>query len=110
MNEYFLIGNLDKKQFIDAHNFTPPGKLAGYSAVLVHLCDQQMSGVLVYLLATSNSYPLMGTWAGDRVIVAGDEDLDTMPGLYNEMRESDLWEEISDKVTPGFFEFIQEKK
>lgn len=104
MSDYFLVGNLDKRQFVELNNFTPAGYEADEGEKLLDVSSQRIATVVIYLQVTSDSFPLMGAWAGDRVIVARDEDRRTT--IYEEMRK--LWEDITEDVAAGFFKTVEE--
>lgn len=70
MGEYYLTINLDKKQYIDPHAFGDGAKLF----------QQPTTGqALIVLTADGNDLndeynnPIVGAWAGDRIVVAGDD-------------------------------------
>lgn len=72
MGQYFRIVNLDKEQYLDPLKF-------GDSLRLFEFGGLTMTGLTVLLSPEADAYfdrelPLIGSWAGDRVIVAGDED------------------------------------
>ncbi len=114
MGQYFLIANLDKKQFIDPANFKRHNEDAGFSNRLPHLCRGDFAGVLVFLLATSAAYPYMGMWAGDRVMVIGDEKQsmdwndESLPGaeVLEEIRAE--WHDVSRGIAPSYLCYVSE--
>jgi hypothetical protein len=76
MGQYYKIVNLDKKEFLEPHDFNDGSKLMefGLSGMGV------MSGLAI-LLADGNGLgggdlgsenPIIGSWKGDRIVVAGD--------------------------------------
>lgn len=76
MGQYYKIVNLDKKEFLEPHDFDDGAKLMefGLSGMGV------MSGLAI-LLADGNGLgggdlgsenPIIGSWKGDRIVVAGD--------------------------------------
>lgn len=76
MGQYYVIANIDKKQFINPHVFGDGIKLLEFGA---SGCGA-MTGLAV-LLANSNNRgggdlrsdnKIIGSWAGDRIVVAGD--------------------------------------
>lgn len=89
MGQYYVIANLDKKEFINPTSFGDGSKLLEFGSS----SDGTMTG-LVVLLASSNGRGggdlhlrsdrwshIPGRWAGDRVVVAGDYDDDrSSPG------------------------------
>jgi hypothetical protein len=76
MGQYYLIVNLDKKQFLHPHKCGDGLKLLEFAC--------SASGTLTalaILLADGNNrgggdlrsdHPIIGTWAGDRIVIAGD--------------------------------------
>ena len=105
MGQYFLIANIDKKQFIDPGNFKTKADGPGYSMKLHHICKGKLAGVLPFLLTSSDYYPSMGSWAGDRIIMIGDETRD-YGDLYFQIR--DRWEDISRTAAGDYFLFVEE--
>ena len=76
MGQYYLIINLDKKQFIHPHKFGDGLKLLEFGAS----GEGTMTGLAI-LLADGNNRgggdlrsndPIIGSWAGDRIVIAGD--------------------------------------
>ena len=76
MGQYYKIVNLDKKQFLHPHKFGDGLKLLEFGGS----GEGTMLGLAV-LLANSNGRgsgdlhsdnPIIGSWAGDRIVVAGD--------------------------------------
>lgn len=75
MGQYHKIYNVDKKQMLHGHNMNSGLKLmeqVGYNI--------SPSSALFLLLANSNGrgggdankHPLIGSWAGDRIVIQGD--------------------------------------
>ena len=110
MGQYFKIVNLDKKQYLHPHEFGDGLKLTEFS---FSGCGT-MSGLAI-LLADGNGQgggdldsanPIIGSWAGDRIVVAGDyaENGKFVDGtIEDELKNiyslaSDNWEDISKKV------------
>ena len=76
MGQYYLVVNKDKKEYLDPHKFGSGLKLMEFSGD----GESVMQGLAV-LLADGNgrgggdlesSSSLVGSWAGDRIVVAGD--------------------------------------
>jgi len=76
MGQYYIIVNLDKKQFIDPCKFGDGWKL-------IEFADSTPGTMtaLAVLLANGNGRgggdldsndPIIGSWAGDRIVIAGD--------------------------------------
>ena len=132
MGQYFLIVNLDKKEYID------PDHLDG-GPKLWEICANNTSRVIPYLLRQSTgrgggdigsresyelykkytdedgntnwervnkeieeAYSNAGRWAGDRVVVVGDYD---ESGLYRKAEEE--FTEISNQIAEEFNRFIE---
>jgi hypothetical protein len=80
MGQYYYVVNLDKKEYLRPHSFNDGAKLCEFGASQ----GGTMFG-LALLLANSNGRgggdaeenPLIGTWAGDRIVIAGDYGDDT---------------------------------
>ncbi len=76
MGQYYLVVNIDKKQFLDPHCCGDGLKLLEFG------CSAHGTlTALAILLADGNgrgggdlrsTNPIIGTWAGDRIVVAGD--------------------------------------
>jgi hypothetical protein len=76
MGQYYIICNLDKKEYLLPHKFGDGLKLMEFGAS----ADGTMLGLAV-LLADGNGRgggdlhadnPIIGSWAGDRIVIAGD--------------------------------------
>lgn len=131
MGQYYKIVNLDKKQFLDTYTFNDGAKLLEFG------CSSEGTlTALAILLADGNgrgggdlhsNHPIIGSWAGDRIVVAGDyadeekflktKDIvkfkmllgDTTPNLYEFAMEH--FEDISDKALAAMLDdrFIYEQ-
>lgn len=103
MGQYYYVINLDKKQYLHPHRFGDGLKLMEFA------CSGEgtMTGLAI-LLADGNgrgmgdvhsNHSVIGSWAGDRIIISGDY-ADNLPGeeynLYN--LASVEYEEISAQV------------
>jgi hypothetical protein len=107
MGQYYYIVNLDKKQYLDPHAFGHGTKLLAFS------CFQGGANTaLACLLANSNGRgggdldsenPIVGSWAGDRIVVAGDY------AEIGDRGELDDNENLYSKCTKGTFEDISYK-
>ena len=114
MGQYFLIANLDKKEYIHPHNFID--KTGNYfGAKLWEICANKIAGVLPYLLRKSDEtgggdiqdpelFPNAGRWAGDRIVVIGDYDSSE---LYDKICDSEDWTEISSIIAEEYQRFIE---
>jgi hypothetical protein len=76
MGQYYLIANIDKKEFIYPHKFGDGLKLLEFGA---DGCGT-MTGLAILLADGNNrsggdlqsNHEIIGSWAGDRIVVAGD--------------------------------------
>ncbi|MCK5050818.1 MAG: hypothetical protein KAS53_03690 [Candidatus Cloacimonetes bacterium] len=76
MGQYYKIVNLDKQEFLDTYTFNDGAKLLEFG------CSSEGTlTALAILLADGNGRgggdlhsdnPIIGSWAGDRIVVAGD--------------------------------------
>lgn len=75
MGQYYYIVNTDKKQFLHPHKFNCGLKLLEFGDGGLAMCG------LAVLLADGNGRgggdlhcdnPIIGSWAGDRIVIAGD--------------------------------------
>ena len=76
MGQYYFIVNLDKREFLHPHAFGDGLKLLEFGC-----SGGGVMSALAVLLANSNNRgggdlrsdnPIIGSWAGDRIIIAGD--------------------------------------
>jgi hypothetical protein len=76
MGQYYLIVNLDKKEYLRPHAFGDGAKLLEFGAS----ANGAMTGLSI-LLADGNGRgggdlhsknPIIGSWAGDRIVITGD--------------------------------------
>lgn len=110
MGQYFLIANLDKKEYLSPHQM-------GTGAKLWEIAANCQQGILPYLLRQSDvkdgigdlnpdrtqSYPNAGRWAGDRIVVVGDYD---ESGLYDKIDDKE-WSEITPQAGEDYNAFRQ---
>lgn len=87
MGQYYVIANLDKREYLKPHDFDEGAKLLEF----IYGQDSIMTG-LGLLLAQCNSngsgdaqpHPLLGSWAKNRITIVGDyweqEDKSTLEG------------------------------
>lgn len=89
MGQYRLVVNLDKKQYIHPHRLGDGAKLMELSTTATALC---------VLLADANgqgggdcrsNHKVIGSWAGDRVVVTGDY---ADEGLYGVPEDASLYD------------------
>lgn len=89
MGQYHKVYNVTKKQFLHAHRMDAGLKLMAQVGF-----DKSPSSALFLLLANSNGrgggdaseHPLIGTWAGDRIVIQGDYAEAGDPGFLSEQR------------------------
>jgi hypothetical protein len=70
MGQYYLLANLSKREYIHPHRLGAPAKLWEI------VSNRTVAGVLLAATAIPDSeddHPFVGRWAGDQVIVVGDE-------------------------------------
>lgn len=99
MGEYFYIVNESKKQYLHPHRFGDGLKLMEFAssghgtmlglALLLRKADESGGGDFHGNLDA----PLLGSWAGDSIVIVGDYD---SSGLYD--KASAEYEDISTKV------------
>ena len=76
MGQYYKIVNIEKQQYLDTYTFNEGAKLLEFG------CSSEGTlTALAILLADGNGrgggdlhseHPIIGSWAGDRIVVAGD--------------------------------------
>lgn len=118
MGQYYIAVNLDKRQKIEPHAFNDGAKLMEFASA----GGGMMTG-LALLLANGNGrgggdcrscHPIIGSWAGDRVVIVGDyADADQF-GTKGDLYSSEEIEDISQVVilavqedTPDFTKTAQ---
>lgn len=114
MGQYYLLANLDRREFVHAH------KIKGGLKAWEWAANVAQAGPIVLLLGWSNSAgggdpdwdhpdikPIAGRWAGDRVALVGDYYEPDERGLptYDEISEN--FTEISDLLIPAWNKFIE---
>lgn len=127
MGQYFVIANLDKKEYIHPDRFEGTLDLSTMSK-LKSICGGWIAGVIPFLLRQSatladNGYPVnntmcggdiqkdyshAGLWAGDRIVVVGDYD-EVMPQVYKAIKDGDPdWVDISHEAANDYIDFMGE--
>jgi len=103
MGQYFLVANLDKKEYLLPHNLDCGLKF-------LEICASNIPRLLALLLRKSNETgggdirkpcEAAGRWAGDRIVIVGDYD---ESGLYYTVRTT--FREISEIVKQDYGDFI----
>ncbi len=102
MGQRFLVYNVDKDEYLDPHSFGEARGIQQFgigsgrtlTALALLLAEGDMEGGGEWF--TSN--PVVGRWAGDRIVVAGDEGKLLTSGctLYEQCRNNAL--EVSETV------------
>ncbi|RLF36595.1 MAG: hypothetical protein DRM99_02340 [Thermoplasmata archaeon] len=80
MGQYYIIVNLDKKEYIHPHKFGDGLKLLEFgcsangtmTALAILLADGNGRGGGDLFDENGNSPAIVGRWAGDRIVIAGD--------------------------------------
>jgi len=93
MGQYYIIVNLDKKEYLKPHEFGDGAKLLEFGSS----GDGTMLGLAILLAHGNNrgggdlrsDNPLIGSWRGDRIIVTGDyaNALEFIEASYQELKE-----------------------
>ena len=105
MGQYFVIANLDKKEFINPHRIM-------YETELWENAVNKMAAVFPFLLRASSGSSAgdvlcrsvhFGRWAGDRILVVGSRDA---PELYQDVHGSPEWTDISLRILDSLNENI----
>jgi len=116
VGQYYVIVNLDKREYLDPHAFGNGMKLLEFGvdgtsvmtglAILLASSNGQGGGDL-HVPEGSEWEDVPGRWAGDRIVVAGDyDDREGSPGygIYRRCRESSPMEELANAMEPtGMF-------
>ena len=97
MGQYFLVLNLDKRQYLHPHCFGDGLKLLEFGSS----AEGTLTGLTLLLRKSTEggggdwdgSHEIVGTWAGDRSAIVGDYD---ESGLYEQAHEE--WHNISHHV------------
>ncbi len=111
IRDKYIIVNLDKKEFFNPYDFENSGELIDFSMQ----SDVGALSGLAMLLADGkekeirNEFPdtpLVGTWKGDRIVIAGSQSDTKVKGtdknLYSYAKEN--FEDIGHKVIAGLLE------
>ncbi|NQV17775.1 MAG: hypothetical protein HQ534_04450 [Armatimonadetes bacterium] len=76
MGQYYVIVNLDKQEFLNTYSFNDGAKLLEFGC-----SSEGTMTALAVLLSDGNGrgggdlhseHPLIGSWAGDRIVISGD--------------------------------------
>jgi len=105
MGQYYLIVNLDKQEYLYPHTFNDGSKLMEFG--------QSAGGILLaltVLLSDGNGRgggdiesenPLVGSWAGDRIVITGDY-ADGLKFLPENVDKRDLQDIANQHFTEGY--------
>ena len=104
MGQYFLIVNVDKREYIDGHRLGAGIKLwelaaNGVGNLLIFLCRKSSEGGGGDI---QKDYKHAGRWAGDRIVVVGDYDSSR---LYQKARS--FFHEISAEIVDEWNDFVE---
>jgi hypothetical protein len=114
MGQYYYVCNVDKKQYLDPHDFGDGLKLMEFG-----LSARGTLAGLAILLANSNGRgggdlradsphaQMVGSWAGDRLVVCGDysDENDVCGNLWHDIgSENSEWENVSSKTMGALLE------
>lgn len=109
MGQYYVVANITKQEYLEPHDFGDGVKLMEFAS-----SSRGTLRGLAVLLASGNglgggdlrsSHPLVGSWAGDRIVIAGDYDprTDYVDGVTDGSNLyavcTDRFTNISDEVT-----------
>jgi len=91
MGQYHVVYNADKKEYLHAHRMDMGLKLLEQIGF-----EKSMADALFLLVANSNGrgggdatpHPLIGRWAGDRIVVQGDYAEPTDNGFLSDIKDS----------------------
>lgn len=99
MGQYYYVVNLDKKEYLHPHKFDEGMKLMEFG------CNRQGTLMaLAVLLADGNgrgggdlgsNSPVVGSWAGDRIVISGDY---ADPQKFVELNDEELAKISSDRM------------
>ena len=116
MGQYYVIANLDKKEFIDPYALGNGVKLMEFgmdaastmTALAILLASSNgMGGGDLHLPMDTTWEHMPGRWAGDRIVIAGDyDDREGSPGrgVYTRCGNSSPMEELANTTEPtGMF-------
>lgn len=113
MGQYHIVVNIDKEQILDPHKFGSGLKLMEFGND-----GQSILTGLAVLLADSNGRgggdlksdkPIVGSWAGDRIVIAGDygddgkwiEDLKRNLYQHADENYADISNEVIEAIVEG---------
>src|ERR1700687_4252781 len=76
MGQYYCVVNLNKRQYLNPHKFGDGMKLLEFGSS----GEGTMCGLAILLASGNNrgggdlhsDHPIIGSWAGDRIVIAGD--------------------------------------
>jgi hypothetical protein len=105
MGQYYIVANLDKKEYLNPHKCNDGKKLmeiafsgGGTMGCLTLLCAGPSNGKGGGDFGYKSEFS--GRWAGDRIAIIGDyDDSETYGPIYKEARAGENgWKEIGEEV------------
>lgn len=105
MGQYFVIANVDKREYLHPHCFGDGLKLMEFGssgdgtmlglALLLRCSNEGGGGDFHGDIDAGDLAPCLGRWAFDKIVIVGDYD---SSGLFETVMKSDEWTNISDTV------------
>ena len=108
MGQYFVIANLDKREYIHPHEMDSGAKIW-------EVAQNPIAGVFAFLLRQSSEVGSRdiqprskhaGRWAGDRIVVVGGYDVSM---LFDYVQKSPSWTEISSEIREEYDRFTNQR-
>lgn len=99
MGQYFILANLDKKEYLSSH-------MMGSGSKEIEICaNYGLANVAMFMMAMGDTDggAVRGRWAGDRVVLVGDYD---KSGIYQDIKEENGWTDVSESTLDAFNDFI----
>ena len=110
MGQYYMITNMDKKEYLYPHKL-------GSGLKLWEIAASNLPRALVLLLQDSNGRgggdgeiddpeinPFVGRWAHNKIAIVGDYD---DKNIYGQLKDSTTWTDISDGMRSAFDKWIE---
>jgi len=119
MGQYYYVTNIDKKEYINPHKFNDGLKLMEFGSSGMGT----MNGLAI-LLADGNgggsgdlrsNNEIIGSWSGDKIVIAGDYADENKWGVENEGKNiystaAESWKDISEEVIEALCDDVFFKK